>query len=69
MKRMADIYTSATKVVIWLGPESDDSVLGLGCVIVMASKVIVDWGVKTITAITEDLHWADTQEEPHLSHA
>ncbi|KAF8853256.1 HET-domain-containing protein, partial [Acephala macrosclerotiorum] len=29
VKRMADIYSAASRVVVWLGPESDDSTMAM----------------------------------------
>lgn len=69
VQRMADIYSSAAKVVIWLGPGSEDSALGLRCIKRMGSKVTVDWGLQTMTATTEIGHWADIREKPYISDA
>ncbi len=59
VKRMADIYPKAARVVVWLGPESDDSSLAMDCFDKIASKVKVDWPTQTMSAITHDVHWVD----------
>lgn len=40
--RMADIYSSAAKVVIWLGPEADNSTAAIESSKTLASKIHVD---------------------------
>ncbi|KAL9036475.1 MAG: hypothetical protein Q9180_004280, partial [Flavoplaca navasiana] len=60
--RMADIYRSAAKVLIWLGPEADNSALAIKALETLASKIHVDWGLSTITAASEedvDSKWLD----------
>lgn len=59
VKRMADIYTKAAKVLVWLGPESQDSLLALFCIKYIASKVEVDWETGQLSATTDELHWVD----------
>lgn len=69
VKRMADVYSKAARVVVWLGPESDDSSLAMDCFDKIASKVKVDWTTLSMSAITHEVHWADTVTqsplEPH----
>jgi hypothetical protein len=69
VKRMADIYSTAAKVLVWLGPESDDSSVAIDCLEYVASKVKIDWLLHSISAITEEVHWADTTVTAHLVEA
>ncbi|KAI4137992.1 MAG: hypothetical protein LQ341_004869, partial [Variospora aurantia] len=48
--RMDDIYQSAEKVIIWLGPEEDGSSRAIGALDQLASKLNVDWVGHGITA-------------------
>jgi hypothetical protein len=48
--RMADIFSSAYRVLIWLGPESDDTRLALECVSLIASAITVDWSRRKMHA-------------------
>ncbi|KAL8943733.1 MAG: hypothetical protein Q9211_000882 [Gyalolechia sp. 1 TL-2023] len=50
VKRMADIYRLAEKVIVWLGPETDGSALALEALDSLASKISVDWNELTIKA-------------------
>jgi hypothetical protein len=43
VKRMADIFSKATRVVVWLGPASDDSSLAIDILEVISSHITVDW--------------------------
>ncbi|KAL8837564.1 MAG: hypothetical protein Q9176_005620 [Flavoplaca citrina] len=52
--RMADIYKSAAKVLIWLGPVADNSAEALEALETLASKIHVDWGLSTIRAASEE---------------
>ena len=69
VKRMVDIYSKAVRVVVWLGPESDDSSLAMGCFDKIASKVKVDWTTLSMSAITHKVHWGDiTTRSPLEQH-
>jgi hypothetical protein len=59
VKRMADIYSKADRVLIWLGPESQNSARALLCMEHIASKVKVNWHNYEISATTEEIHWSD----------
>jgi hypothetical protein len=50
---MADIYSLAKKVVVWLGPESHDSSIALECIEMIDSRVEIDWKE----------HWAEGKSE------
>ena len=43
--RMADIYHQASRVIIWLGPERDDSTLAMQELNALGSTVEVDWTI------------------------
>ncbi|KAI4112705.1 MAG: hypothetical protein LQ345_006187 [Seirophora villosa] len=59
--RMADVYRSAEKVVIWLGPKRNGSDLALAAMATIASKLQVDWTHLTINPASEDTEfsWLD----------
>jgi hypothetical protein len=62
--RMADIYTLAESVVVWLGPEGDDSSWALRTLNNIGSMVDADWTEITMRPSDEavaagELHWAD----------
>ncbi|KAI4137257.1 MAG: hypothetical protein LQ341_005222, partial [Variospora aurantia] len=66
--RMGDIYKSAAKVIIWLGPEGGNSTAATHALEELASKINVDWTHYTISAANqEDIRsdWLDlTQHAP-----
>jgi hypothetical protein len=66
VKRMADIFSKAARVLVWLGPESDDSLLAIDCLEKVASKVKVNWEKLTMTATTDEAHWTDLAIEMPL---
>jgi hypothetical protein len=37
--RISDIYSRASRVIIWLGPESEDSVLAMDTLVDLGNKV------------------------------
>jgi hypothetical protein len=43
VKRMADIYSRATRVVVWLGPERADTSLAIAFFNKIASHIVVEW--------------------------
>lgn len=58
--RMVDIYAEATRVVVWLGPESDDSAVAIDCINRIASHIEVDWLKQTMRPRGEgSCTWAD----------
>ncbi|KAL8692430.1 MAG: hypothetical protein Q9224_003958, partial [Gallowayella concinna] len=62
--RMADIYRSATKVLVWLGPEADGSTTAIENLVTIASKIKVDWTHYTITPARiedGDSQWLDLE--------
>ncbi|KAL8878535.1 MAG: hypothetical protein Q9198_003674 [Flavoplaca austrocitrina] len=52
--RMADIYKSAAKVLIWIGTAADNSALAIKALETLASKIHVDWRLNAISAASED---------------
>ncbi|KAL9048194.1 MAG: hypothetical protein Q9206_006180 [Seirophora lacunosa] len=58
---MADVYRSAEKVVVWLGPKRNGSDLALAAMATIASKLQVDWNHLTINPASEDTEfsWLD----------
>ncbi|KAI4193886.1 MAG: hypothetical protein LQ346_003802 [Caloplaca aetnensis] len=68
---MDDIYQSAEKVVIWLGPEEDGSSSAIEALDQLASKLEVDWVGHGITAaLPQDIHtdWLDLTKPAPFSH-
>lgn len=63
MKRMADVYSSASTVIVWLWPEAGDSVVAMQCCKEISTKVTLDWALGIITPSTTETHWADALEE------
>ena len=49
--RMADIYSLANRVVVWLGPESHDSALALRSLSTLGSRMKVDWDQQTYAVV------------------
>ena len=60
VERMADIYSLASQVVVWIGPENDITVQAIGLLRSIASKIEVDWVTSKMTPVLEeDIEWAD----------
>lgn len=62
---MADIYTLSRRVVVWLGPEYNDSSLALNLLDSLGSKLQVDWvsgRMKVTCEVKSEQHWADQNE-------
>jgi hypothetical protein len=61
VKRMADIFSKAVRVLVWLGPASYDSELSLDLFERIASKVKVDEATFNLVATTNEAHWVDSR--------
>jgi hypothetical protein len=61
VKRMADIYSAASRVVVWLGPESDDSTMAMECCQLISSNITVDWVRQAMSPTSTDTHWASKE--------
>ncbi|PVH81056.1 HET-domain-containing protein, partial [Cadophora sp. DSE1049] len=59
VQRMADIYSRAQRVLVWLGKESDDSSLAVECVRTLSSKIEIDRGTMKVLPRTDESHWLD----------
>jgi hypothetical protein len=60
--RMAHIYPSATRVIIWLGPESEDSQIAIELLRPLRERISIDWATRTMTPSSSEpseIHWAD----------
>ncbi|KAK4161022.1 heterokaryon incompatibility protein-domain-containing protein [Cladorrhinum sp. PSN259] len=61
---MASVYKLAVRVVVWLGPEADDSGLAMWMINDISSKVTVNWVSYTLAPATalksDELHWVDS---------
>lgn len=53
--RMADIFRSAMRVLVWLGPELDQSALALDAFAELASRITVEWESWSIQPVSSDL--------------
>jgi hypothetical protein len=51
VQRMADIYSKAARVLIWLGPASGDSSVALDCMKLVSSKIAIDWVHVTLSPL------------------
>ena len=65
VKRMADIYRWAGRVIVWLGPKTRDSSNGIRLLEELGSKVDVNWEQMTIKPKSDDVarHWADEKQD------
>ena len=65
IKRMTDLYRLADRVVVWLGPDQNNSGLGVKTLEHMGSQIEVDWDTfETKPASTEsEPHWSDRDKE------
>ncbi|KAF2494412.1 HET-domain-containing protein [Lophium mytilinum] len=52
--RMSDIYSRATRVVVWLGPESEDSNLALDTFIDLSNTIDLDLATQTFKPLKYD---------------
>jgi hypothetical protein len=62
--RMADIYRLAERVMVWVGPEEDDSSLAMDILRTLGTNVEVDWSMRLMKPSKEaemggDTHWSD----------
>ena len=65
VQRMADIYRCASRVVVWLGPESRSSIRAMDLLETMGSKIDVDWISLTIKPAVnsgEDTRWPEPSD-------
>jgi hypothetical protein len=62
---MADIYTRAKRVVIWLGPEGANTNLAMKTLASLSTKVQADWALWITTPATgiqaSENHWVDPE--------
>ena len=52
VKRMAPVYSMASRVIVWLGPESQNSTFGLRVIDRLGSQLRVDWGTYFMTSVS-----------------
>ena len=62
--RMADIYSLAERVIIWLGPEENDSSSAVETLRTLGANVEVDWSLRVMKPSKEaeiggHTHWSD----------
>jgi len=54
VRRMADLFRLSKRVVVWLGPERDNSSLALQLLESLGTKVEVNWENYTMKALSQD---------------
>ena len=52
--RMADVYSMARVVIVWLGPERDGSALARGALTDLGYEIGVNWTTKDITSLSRE---------------
>ena len=63
VERMADVYRKADQVVVWLGPESDNSALAIITIYDLSLCIDVDWRAYSVKPSSQsESHWADCKE-------
>jgi hypothetical protein len=63
VKRMADIFSRAKRVVVWLGPESNSSSLALHVFQEIDAHVKIDESTMILAATADEVHWVDFNPE------
>lgn len=65
VKRMADLYTLADRVVVWLGPEKNDSGWGMRILDQLGSQITVDFRTCEMKPASKESepHWSDDHQE------
>ena len=61
--RMADIYSNATRVIVWLGPKRDGSGIAIEALKALGSEVEVNWSTMKITPLYGE-GYDDWKERP-----
>ncbi|KUJ18559.1 uncharacterized protein LY89DRAFT_732116 [Mollisia scopiformis] len=69
VKRMADIYSSAARVIAWLGPSSETTATAIGCFRTIAAHVVAHWAKWEMQPLSADGSWADAKVPPPFSRA
>jgi hypothetical protein len=59
VERMADIFTKASRVVVWLGPESSDSSVSMDCFHTISENVEVDQVTQSVRSLSNETRWAE----------
>ena len=70
IRRMADLYRLAERVVVWLGPGNKDSSYGLRLLKDLSSQITVDWVHQKMKPRSNGTakHWAEESEELPYGH-
>lgn len=58
---MVDIYSNATRVVVWAGPDSHDSFIAMDCVEEVATKMKSNWAASALMLASSEIEkqWID----------
>jgi hypothetical protein len=59
VRLIGKIFSRARRVILWVGPKSEDSDLAMDCISMIASRVKVRWQTTQLYPITNESHWAD----------
>ena len=59
VSRMSDIYSRSTRVNVWLGPESEDSVLAMRTLIELSEVIDLDLETQTFVPVNDPGNWVD----------
>lgn len=64
VRRMADIYSNASRVIVWLGPKSHDSDMAMDRIEEISSHIEVDFERYNMRSIDDEVDWADREVPP-----
>ena len=62
-----DIHANAYRVVIWLGPEVEDTPLAIESVSLISSKITIDWQIAQLYPKSTEGDWAESNLPPPLN--
>ena len=65
--KMADIYSSATRVVAWLGPQADNSDLAMDTLEYVDQHVRSVWENGNVEPASDELIWSDLDQDINLT--
>jgi hypothetical protein len=61
VQRMSDIYSLADRVIVWLGPEENNSTVAMKLLASLDANIEVDWEYRTMrpSSLSNEFHWGD----------
>ena len=63
VRRMPDIYTCADRVVVWIGPEDEDSDLAMQTLEHLGSRVVFDWATLSFSSRSGEIPYDGWEDE------